>query len=319
MHSMSNSDMAMKIVNAGMQSILVDGGRYRMQGQGFCASGALDNVAFTLANRLLSQHDCTPAIECLGATEFAALTACSVAVTGPDISVEVNAQQVAPWQTLTLRKGDTLAVSPTRLGTRYYLAIAGTWQVTPVAGSVSTSVRERLGGTQGDGTPLRAGQLLPVAAHDIDNIPPQKLVTTINYSLATPLAVIPGYQWEDFSAVNRALFFSSAYTVSPQIDRMGYRLKGPAVNATTQALRSEAINMGAIQVPADGQPIIMLNDRQTLGGYPKLGCVALADIYRLVQAVPGDTLTFYQTDMATARTQWLLMQRRLQHIMTTTR
>jgi allophanate hydrolase subunit 2 len=136
-----------------------------------------------------------------------------------------------------------------------------------------------------------------------------------NYGFLESIRVIPGYQFSSFSAVALRTFETSSYTVSSAIDRMGFRLTGESVTADIENMRSEAIHLGAIQVPGDGQPIVMMRDRQTLGGYPKLGCVSPCDISRLAQAVPGEKVNFVFQHEEEARADWLLMtsrRRRLQ-------
>jgi allophanate hydrolase subunit 2 len=120
------------------------------------------------------------------------------------------------------------------------------------------------------------------------------------------LGVIPGYQYERFSAVERMKFFSGTYQVSTNIDRMGYRLQGEPINSGSSGIISEGIALGAVQIPADGQPIILLRDRQTIGGYPKIGCVFSLDLARLAQRKPGGRVEFTLLDLAAAENRRVL-------------
>ena len=121
------------------------------------------------------------------------------------------------------------------------------------------------------------------------------------YQDMVTVRVIPGYQQAHFSRLQQRRFFSHAYTVSDRCDRMGYRLEGAAIACDIDGILSEGICFGAIQIPADGQPIVLLNDRQTIGGYPRLGEVASVDLPLLAQLKPGDALRFELIDLADAQ------------------
>ncbi len=303
---------ALMVKNPGMQALLMDEGRGAAQQQGFSEAGPMDDDAFFWANWLCDNPVGTPQVEWVGAAEFEALQGIDVAVTGPDAEVTVNGKPQALWQTLQLQAGDTLSVTPTSVGTRHYLAVAGQWQAPKVARSASTVTREHLGGLKQDGSALEAGEKIPVKPTRVAEIRQVPAAARPDYSPDKPFAVIPGYQYDWFSGVSQRLFFSSAYKITPQIDRMGYRLSGTAIQCSQHALRSEGITLGAIQLPPDGQPIVMMRDRQTLGGYPKLGCVSTNDISRLAQMVPGQTITFVAQDAEQARATYLLKLRQRQ-------
>ncbi|MEW9799554.1 biotin-dependent carboxyltransferase family protein [Alteromonas sp. CYL-A6] len=294
------------VVDPGLLSLLIDSGRNAVQRFGFCESGPMDHDAYWWANWLVGNASDACALEIMGDAEFRLDVHAQVAVTGPAASLAVNQQQQADWTTVSVSPGDSLQVRAGKPGQRAYLAIAARWAVRSVIGSVCTVAREHLGGLDGIGSALRAGDTIPLA-----EVSP-RLVRTLNpeyrpnYDLSAPLGVVLGYQHHAFSATAKSFFFNSDYRVSSKINRMGYRLSGTAVACSNRSLRSEGINLGAIQVPPDGQPIIMMRDRQTLGGYPKLGCVVLSDINRLAQAVPGDEVTFKAIDMNDARAAYLL-------------
>lgn len=167
--------------------------------------------------------------------------------------------------------------------------------------------REKLGGLNGgklnsddllpcDPAPAAAGWRLPKEQQP-------------DYRDTSPLRVILGYQQDAFSTVQKRIFFSSSYRISDRADRMGYRLEGPAITPAINGILSEGICLGAIQVPADGQPIVLLNDRQTIGGYPKIGSLFSVDTARLAQMLPGTEITFTPFTQDEAHNQLLLRQR----------
>lgn len=298
------------ITDPGMLSLVVDAGRdTKAQETGFCASGAIDQLTFELVNWLCGNELDAAALECIGAVTITVDRPLYVAVGGPQVSVEVNQQPAECWQSLSLRAGDSLAVTPARLGTKTYIGLGGKLDLPVVQGSQSIVMREGAGGLRNDGKPLQADDRLAIEPHgqDIERHLEKKEIP--DYQLNTPLDVVLGYQVAQFSSWQQQLFFASEYAVTNDINRMGFRLKGQAISPASGTMYSEGINCGSIQFPPDGQPIIMLADRQTLGGYPKLGCVADYDLYRLAQAVPGDTVTFTAIDYDNARAKWLLRHR----------
>jgi allophanate hydrolase subunit 2 len=177
---------------------------------------------------------------------------------------------------------------------RAYLAVAGGFQVSAHYGSRATVVREGLGGLDRKGSPLKNGDLLPMAAAQSSD---RRCVPTAfipDYSSPLTLRVLPGYQHDVFTVYQRQRqrLFDSEYQVTPQSDRMAYRLSWPAIAFEDDGIISEGISYGAIQIPPNGQPIIMLKDRQTIGGYPKIGCIASLDAGKLAQRTAGASLRF---------------------------
>lgn len=296
-----------KLIDSGLRSIIVDAGRSGVQSAGFCQSGPMDDEAYWWGNYLVDNEPSTPQLEVIGAASVSIEEGGVVAVTGRGVIVKVNNKLVDSWQPIKVTKGDTLEFASSPLGTRSYLAVNGTWNVPYAVGSACTVARESLGGLKGDGSPLQLDDRIEIKSSTLrttEYVGNKSALT--NYSLATPIDVILGYQRGAFSGVNQRRFFSSEYVVSNNIDRMGYRLSGAPVVSSLTNMRSEGINLGDIQCPPDGQPIVMMRDRQTLGGYPKLGTVAAYDVGRLAQAVPGESVTFRQIDMNNARAKYLL-------------
>lgn len=299
------------IIKPGWQSTLQDLGRQGYFRSGLSEGGALDEYAFRWANALLNNPGNAACIEILmGNFEAEFDCAATLAIAGADLDCRINGQSIANWQSLSVTKGDRICFSSPVTGLRAYLAVAGGWQTPVQFGSRSTVLREKLGGL--DGEKLKSEQQISYLT-SIDapthSLNPRWIP---DYRADLVLKVVAGYQYEAYSDSAKRRFFTSEYSVSQRIDRMGYRLEGPAVNADNQQLISEGIAMGSIQVPPDGQPIILLKDRQTIGGYPKLGCVGALDCSLLSQRAPGSQVRFELSDVATVQIERQLFERLLQ-------
>ncbi|GEA06962.1 allophanate hydrolase [Alteromonas sp. KUL42] len=309
--------MKIEIKNKGLLSLVVDGGRQGRQREGFCQSGPMDTEAYSWANFLAFNLDNTPCIEAIGEVTLDVDSPCVIAVTGRNVTLTVNGIEQPTYASVRVNACDEIKFGSQTLGSKSYLAIGGGWNVPLVAGSACTVMREKLGGLTNDGRPLTFGDHIEISANNVVNVKGVTRERVLpkafqpDYQRDKPISVIPGYQFEAFSRAAQQLFVSSRYTVSSSIDRMGYRLEGPGVSSTITAMRSEAIHTGAIQIPPDGQPIVMMRDRQTLGGYPKLGCVSPVDLNRLAQAVPGEHIHFTFQDHEAARADMLLSINRL--------
>lgn len=285
------------VIKPGWQSTIQDGGRRGYFRDGLSEGGAMDEHAFFWANKLLENElDCACIEILMGQFEAVFDDDTIIAVCGADLDVRINGKPVENWCTHPIKAGDRIAFKQPRSGLRAYLAVAGGWQTPVRFGSRSVVMREQLGGL--DGGPLKAEDRLAFKA---GQSAPQRSVAPNfipDYQAELTLKVVPGYQYQDFSPRVRRRFVTSEYAVSHRIDRMGYKLEGPAVSAERTGIISEGIACGAIQVPQDGFPIVLLRDRQTIGGYPKIGCVASLDCSRLSQRGPGSVVSFEFTDVA---------------------
>ncbi|MCV6625125.1 MAG: biotin-dependent carboxyltransferase family protein [Cellvibrionaceae bacterium] len=301
---------SLNVIAPGILSLLTDAGRLGQQQIGLTNGGPLDPFAFEWANRLCHNPSNTTAIEVtIGGLVLSAAADTQIALTGAELPLSVNGQAQPMWQTINIAAGDKIQLGYAgENGSRAYLAIAGGFAIAPQFGSTATVVREGIGGL--DGRALQKGDKLPIGTQTpgkLLRLPPQ---ARPHYAKAVNLRVVVGYQQQYFSAAAKARFFHSEYQVSERCDRMGYRLEGPSVSATIDGILSEGICLGAIQVPADGQPIVLLNDRQTIGGYPKLGSVLSLDIPALAQLGPGGKVRFSEIDIDSAHHLLLLEQRR---------
>jgi biotin-dependent carboxylase-like uncharacterized protein len=308
--------MSFLVVNAGMQMITVDSGRQGKQHMGFSQSGPMDETAYFYGNALcrnyrldnstLANHSAPVSLECIGAVTLVANVTTTVAVTGPGAQFSGDNREYPLWAGVRVYAGQTLTITPHKLGTRHYLSVAGGFTIRPVIGSGCTVAREQLGGLNGNGSGVKAKDILPCASMAAPFSTVLEASLMPDYGLHRAIGVIPGYQFSWFNGLSQRRFTSSYYQVTPAIDRMGYRLSGENVAAERSQMYSEAIALGAVQIPANGQPIVMMSDRQTLGGYPKIGCIAPSDLPRVAQSIPNDELHFYFIDHEAARAKLLL-------------
>jgi biotin-dependent carboxylase-like uncharacterized protein len=290
------------VMRPGIFSSLQDLGRQGYHSLGITSGGAMDRHAYSWANQLCGNSQSAICIEILvGGLELQAEIATQIAITGAEVPVSINGQAVATWCNHRVQAGDRITLGYANGGCRAYLAVAGGIEAPLIFGSASTVVRECLGGLNGDGKPLQRGDTLPCQASSgtVQQSTPQQYITQFTDKV-TEVRMVLGYQHHQFSASQLALFFASVYSISQNSDRMGYRLEGPAIVPPQTAMLSEGICLGAVQLPADGQPIILLNDRQTIGGYPKLGSVLSVDINKLAQLMPGKKLRFVPMDIKQA-------------------
>lgn len=293
--------MSMTVLRPGILSLLQDAGRFGQHRIGLTNGGPLDPLAYHWANRLCgntgadSPYSNATALEVtIGNCKLQAQCTTRVAVTGAELPVTINDRPAELWRTHILQPGDVLTLgyrrNPQPAGCRTYVAVSGGFQIEPMFGSTATVVREGIGGL--NGLALQAGDQLPCredTSSPLWSVPESERP---HYPPTVTLRMIPGYQQELFSATQKQRFFQQTYTVSERCDRMGYRLTGNPVTADVDGILSEGICLGAIQLPADGQPIVLLNDRQTIGGYPKIGSVLSLDLAQLAQLLPGGQVNF---------------------------
>lgn len=291
---------ALRVISPGPISIIQDLGRTGYQRFGVSVSGAADRYALRLGNLLVGNDQRGAAIEVtLGGAEFEFVAPASFAITGADLTPSLNGAPIPMWQTISAEVGDHLAlISPTTpgAGLRAYVNLSGGIDTPPVLGSRSTHIGARLGGV--DGGPLKVGDEIPVSPLT-NPVPagrciPDHLLPV--YGSEITARVVPGPQDDRFDSKATNTFYNSSYTVTDQSDRMGCRLDGPEVPAIDGAhdIVSDGVVTGAIQIPGDARPIVLLADRQTTGGYAKIGVIASVDLALIAQAAPGATIHFEQ-------------------------
>ena len=284
--------MTVRILDGGPLTTVQDLGRTGHLRYGIPPSGPVDRESFLLANRLVGNADTAAGLECtyMG-PRFQVDRACAIAVTGAAAPVTVNGEPASRWTTILLRAGDTVRVGAPRAGVLSYIAFSGGLDVPVVLGSRSTYVRGRLGGLEGRA--LRQGDALNVLDGPLPVVrslaPPPSLGTEAE----TIVRVVLGPQADRFTDEGIRTFLGSAYEMTQQSDRMGARLRGPRIAHTRgHDIISDGIALGSIQVPGDGQPIVLLVDRQSTGGYTKVATVCSFDIGRIGQVKPGRSLRF---------------------------
>jgi biotin-dependent carboxylase-like uncharacterized protein len=267
--------------------LLQDAGRFGVRHLGVTQGGALDWVSMAWANRLLSNALDAAVIEItLGGLTLSAESDCCLALAGADLGAMLDDRSVAPWRSFFVRKGQQLRFTQPVSGARAYLAAPGGFDAFDVLGSRATVGREGLGGLDGTGKALREGDQLRYSGLSFElHTLPDHLIPS--FEEARPLDVVLGAQIGQFSGLSLFDAFNSDWTLDSRADRMGQRLLGPELVYQGKPMISEGIPLGAIQVPPDGQPIVLLNDRQTIGGYPRLGALTPLSLARLAQKLPG--------------------------------
>jgi biotin-dependent carboxylase-like uncharacterized protein len=295
---------AIEVLDAGPQTTVQDLGRHGYLRYGIPPSGPMDRWAFVLANRLVGNPDSAAALECtLVGPRLHAHEKMVIAVTGAEMPVTVNDREVPRWTAIGIKPGDLIRLGPARSGVRAYLAIVGGIDVPVILGSRSTYLRGRLGGYEGRA--LRKGDLLTLAS---PNAATDRLEGRTVRSGAIPdyggepdVRVILGPQADRFTAEGIEAFVTGPYEMTSHSDRMGARLTGPLIaHARGHDIISDGIPLGGIQVVGEGQPIVLLVDRQSSGGYTKIATVCSFDISRLSQVKPGQRLRFRETHVAEA-------------------
>jgi antagonist of KipI len=296
------------VADPGPQTTVQDLGRFGQLRSGIPPSGPVDVHAFVIANRLVGNPDNAAGLECtvLG-PRFTVEQACAIAVTGAEAPVTVNDEPASQWATLLLAAGARVRIGAARAGVRVYVAFSGGLDVPKALGSCATFLRGRLGGLAGRS--LKRGDTLKVLP-----APRPLLARRLAAAHVPPLEsepeirVVLGPQADRFTAEGLAAFLSNPYEMLPQSDRMGARLSGPPItHSHGHDIVSDGIALGSIQVPGDGQPIVLLVDRQSTGGYTKVATVGSFDIGRIGQVKPAQRVRFRAVEVAEAhrlRRQW---------------
>lgn len=300
--------MGIQVIKPGILTTIQDRGRVGYQKYGVNISGAMDISAARVANILIGNDENEPVLEMtLSGTTLKFTKDHMIAICGGNMTPYINNYAVPMWQPLVVKEGSTLSFAKYTSGCRVYLAIAGGFSVPSVLGSSSTFIRASLGGL--NGSALKAGDQLEVKplneqAGGLSKRLKQKLqgeefiaFNAQHFAMAlddvTVIRYIPGPEYEWLAAESKQDWLNGIWKIDAQSDRMGYRLQGaPLKLATKQEMISEGTVHGTIQLPANGQPIVLLSDRQTTGGYPRIATVVSVDIPMFGQLKPGDRISF---------------------------
>ncbi len=295
--------MRLLVQDAGPMTTVQDLGRPGYLRVGIPDSGPMDREAFVLANRLVGNPDGAAGLECtlIGPRiEFADERV--VAITGADMAPTLNDAAAPRWQVFPVKSGDVLRLGPARSGVRAYVAVSGGVDTPPALGSRSTYVRGALGGLRGRA--LRKGDQLPLGAVRGARVGRVRAGGVPDYSIEPEIRVVLGPQDDRFTKKGIAAFLEGPYEMLPQSDRMGARLKGPFIEHTGgHDIISDGVALGGIQVIGDGQPIVLLVDRQSTGGYTKIATVCSFDIGRIGQVKPGQRLRFRKVTIVEAHAE----------------
>lgn len=268
--------------------LLQDAGRFGVRHLGVTQGGAADWRSMSWANWLLGNGLDASVIEItLGGFTVVAQEDCVLALAGADLGAQVDGEALAPWRSFRLNKGQRLQFTQPLLGARAYLAAPGGFDAPKVLGSSATVVREELGGLDGMGRALAKDARLSYSGSSLLLLRELAPGQVPDFKLNAPLDLVLGAQIGEFSGQSLFDVFNSVWTLDSRADRMGIRLLGTALQYQGKPMISEGIPLGAVQVPPDGQPIVLLNDRQTIGGYPRLGALTPLALARLAQCLPG--------------------------------
>ncbi len=294
-----------KVIQAGLLATLQDFGRFGLLARGITCGGPMDERSFLWANRILGNHFNSAQIEVTaGGFKAQILNDAVFAVTGQSGAVLLNQQLQSPWRSFAVRAGDELVIQPGQHGLRSYLAVAGGFSGAAVYNSVATVMRDGLGGLHGDGRPIATNDILYAAqaeppSSSWSRTPHSNLIPRVTDRVTLDIAAVA--QHEQFSPAMHKRLVQQEYTASSAQDRMGVRLDGHLpISWEHEQIISEPLPVGAVQIPPDGQPIVMMKDRQTLGGYPKIGVLSWSGICALAQAGPGTKIHFNWIPMTQA-------------------
>jgi len=315
------------VIRAGMLSSVQDAGRTGLRHLGIARAGALDALALEVGNRLVGNAPQAAAIELtLGPAVFRFTQAARIALTGAQFQATLDGAPVYAWWSLPVRAGQELVLhGPTR-GMRGYLCVGGGIDVLPVLGSRSTDLAAGFGGL--GGRKLRDGDRLPVGAlasgqsraasieapafgvkppqwcrfAEVAHEPIRRGKHAAGAERAVAIRVLRGPEYDGFDEASRTAFWSDEWCITPNSNRMGYRLAGSALTRERHAeMLSHAVLPGTIQVPGNGQPIVLMGDAHTTGGYPRIGVVIAADLWRLAQIRLGGAVRFVRSTREEAR------------------
>ena len=296
--------MELTIKKAGMLTSVQDIGRWGYQSSGVPVAGAMDLPALKLGNAMLGNPEGAAALEVtLLGPEIEVKGGGAAVFSGADLGFSVNGRAVGSWRAVVLQDGDIITFTgPKGAGCRGCLCFAGGVDVPVVMNSRTTYMRAKIGGL--DGRALKSGDVIKVGepATLWRRLEGFRLPAELNPAVTAeePLAIITGLQQDAFTEEGRKLLFASEYLITAESDRMGCRLEGPKIEHSDKGadIVSDGIPLGAVQIPGHGMPIIMLADRQTTGGYTKIGVLTPLSVEALVQKMPGMKVRFREAGLS---------------------
>ena len=288
----------LNIIRAGLQTTVQDQGRNGLRGQGVSLGGALDAPALYAANLLVGNRGTDAGLEVtLGECTVEFTRDGWMALTGAGCDAYLDKQRIWTGWNYPVRAGQRLVLHRPKRGMRSYLAVSGGIDVPKVLGSRSTDLTGGFGGL--DGRRLKDGDVLPLG--EVRSVP-QKSQGIKQLLFNNYIRVLPGPEYQEFSPEEQAFFWRTPWHLSPQSNRMGYRLNGHVLRrSSSREMFAHGLLPGVIQVPHGGQPIVLMADAQTTGGYPRIACVIEADLYHLAQIRLGEPIHFIRCTLAEAQ------------------
>lgn len=289
-----------RVDKIGLKTSFQDLGRIGYQRFGVPVSGAMDPFALQAANILVGNSRGEAGLEMtMVGPELTVKTETVAAICGADLDASVNGKAIKGWKAFRLSEGDVVKFGKPKSGLRAYLAVAGGFDRPVVMGSKSDYENA------GIGNALQKGDMIYAFCGESNGKPGVGLLPEQipEYGKETEIRVVPGPHEDFFTEDSLEAFFSEGYTVTPQADRMGYRLEsesGALEHRKKAEIWTDAIPFGAIQVPANGRPILLMADRQTTGGYPRIGTVISVDLPKVAQLAPGGKIHFRAVEVEEA-------------------
>ncbi|MEA1963760.1 MAG: biotin-dependent carboxyltransferase family protein [Candidatus Aerophobetes bacterium] len=295
----------LEVLEPGLLTTVQDSGRFGYQKYGVPVSGGMDTFSLKIANLLVANSINEGVLEItgLGIVKLKILNNTAVALTGADLTPMIDTSPLPMWRATEVKKGKILSLGGAKRGFRAYLSVAGGIDIPLVLGSRSTYCKAKIGGIEG--RPLRKGDIISsfLPGQSLEEIARRYLPEDSVPDLPEEIEarVIMGPQDDYFKPEGIQTFLNSWYSVSPESDRTGYRLRGPRITHKDKTdIITDAIPLGAIQVPGDGLPIILMADRGPTGGYPKIACILSVDVDKVGQLKPGDKIKFKKIDIKEA-------------------
>jgi len=294
-----------RVLKQGVLSTYQDLGRFGYEDRGITNGGASDEISYRLVNRLLNNLKNSTAIEIvLGNFSLEVLESCRVAIGGAEMRAKVNGEHKRNWSAFPLKKGDILEFGYAAKGQIAYLGIEGGFNAKKILNSSSICIKDGIGQALKEGDTIEAKSSTNTLKSSLS---PSIIPSIGEKSLSLRLTCSYQHKWFD-----KEKFFNSTFRVSNRYDKMGYQLEGEEIKPRYDTLISEAIAFGAVQVTSAGHPIVLLKERQTIGGYPKIGTVLPIDCFKLSQTGANTKIIFKEITLDEAREECLKARIQLQ-------
>lgn len=280
-----------EVIKSGILTLIQDRGRFSYTHLGVTNSGVMDEYAFLVGQQLLENDSNQNTLEiAFSNVELKSNCNTTIAITGASCELFINGILKTTWQTHLVRKNDVIKIGKILSGQRVYLSVKNGFNIKEEFKSNSTTLKEGIGGL--NGSKIIKGDFLEL--NSFEKVLNRRLKSKHipKYTDSIILRVVLSYQENSFSKEEKNKFFSSRYLITPDFNRMACKLSGEKITSSLDGIISEGISYGSIQIPKDGQPIILLKERQTIGGYPKIGTVLAIDCFKLAQMKIGSYVKF---------------------------